>query len=111
MAKRHDLALAGLGIAYLFEPLVERDLAAGRLVEILSEAAITEPGLFPDVPLRAAAASKLRAPIGGVPRPARPHRPTSEPGRTLNAAATTRVGLATAPRIPAFARAFPARIP
>ena len=66
MAKRHDLALAGLGIAYLIEPLVERDLAAGGLVENLPTAAITEPGLFPDVPRRAAAASKLRALIGVV---------------------------------------------
>ncbi len=56
-----ELALAGLGIASVFEPLVHRDLVAGRLVELLPEAAITEPGLFLYFPRRAAEARKLRA--------------------------------------------------
>jgi DNA-binding transcriptional LysR family regulator len=56
-----QLALAGLGVAYVFEPLVELDLAEGRLVELLADAAITEPGLFLYFPRRAAEASKLRA--------------------------------------------------
>jgi DNA-binding transcriptional LysR family regulator len=41
-----DLALGGIGIAYLFEPLVSADLRAGRLTQVLPAAAITEPGLF-----------------------------------------------------------------
>jgi DNA-binding transcriptional LysR family regulator len=56
-----ELALAGIGLAYLFEPLVEADLAAGRLAEVLPEAAILEPGLFLYFPRRAALAPKLRA--------------------------------------------------
>jgi DNA-binding transcriptional LysR family regulator len=56
-----ELALAGLGVAYVFEPLVHSDLAGGRLVELLPEAAITEPGLFLYFPRRAAGARKLRA--------------------------------------------------
>jgi DNA-binding transcriptional LysR family regulator len=56
-----DLALAGIGIAYIFEPLVRDDLAAGRLVELMPEAAIEEPGLFVYFPRRAAMAPKLRA--------------------------------------------------
>lgn len=56
-----DLALAGLGLAYVFEPLVRADLAAGRLVQILPQTAIEEPGLFLYFPRRAAMAPKLRA--------------------------------------------------
>jgi DNA-binding transcriptional LysR family regulator len=56
-----ELALAGLGIASVFKPLVHTDLVAGRLVELLPEAAITEPGLFLYFPRRAAEARKLRA--------------------------------------------------
>lgn len=56
-----ELALAGLGVAYVFEPLVQMDLAGGRLVELLPEAAITEPGLFLYFPRRAAEARKLQA--------------------------------------------------
>src|SRR5436190_1861495 len=41
-----DLALAGVGLAYVFEPLVRADLAAGRLVQVLPQSAIEEPGLF-----------------------------------------------------------------
>lgn len=56
-----DLALAGVGLAYVFEPLVRADLAAGRLVQILPQTAIEEPGLFLYFPRRAAMAPKLRA--------------------------------------------------
>ncbi len=56
-----DLALAGIGIAYLFEPLAAADLAAGRLRQVLAESAIVEPGLFLYFPRRAAEAPKLRA--------------------------------------------------
>ncbi len=56
-----ELALAGVGIAYVFEPLVERDLAGGHLIELLPEASITEPGLFLYFPRRTAETRKLRA--------------------------------------------------
>ncbi len=56
-----ELAVAGLGLAYVFEPLVQRDITEGRLVELLPAAAITEPGLFLYFPRRAAEARKLRA--------------------------------------------------
>jgi DNA-binding transcriptional LysR family regulator len=56
-----ELTLAGLGLAYVFEPLVRGDLAAGRLAEVLPDAAIEEPGFFLYFPERAAMAPKLRA--------------------------------------------------
>lgn len=56
-----ELALAGVGIAYLYEPFVRADLAAGRLIEVLPDAAIEEPGLFLYFPRRASLAPKLRA--------------------------------------------------
>jgi DNA-binding transcriptional LysR family regulator len=56
-----ELALAGVGLAYLFEPLVRADIAAGRLTQILPKSAIEEPGLFLYYPRRAAMAPKLRA--------------------------------------------------
>ncbi|MER9236744.1 LysR family transcriptional regulator [Mesorhizobium sp. M0622] len=56
-----DMALAGIGLAYLFEPLVKADIGAGRLVEVLRDASIDEPGLFLYFPRRAAMAPKLRA--------------------------------------------------
>jgi len=56
-----DLALAGVGLAYLFEPLVRADIAAGRLIQVLPKAAIEEPGLFLYYPRRATLAPKLRA--------------------------------------------------
>lgn len=55
-----DLALAGVGIAYIFEPLVRTDLAEGRLIAVLPQTAIEEPGLFLYFPKRAALAPKLR---------------------------------------------------
>ena len=56
-----ELALAGIGLAYIFAPLVAADLAAGRLVRVLPQAAIEEPGLFLYFPKGAAQAPKLRA--------------------------------------------------
>jgi DNA-binding transcriptional LysR family regulator len=61
-----QLALLGVGIAYLFEPLVRDDLAAGRLEQILPESAIEEPGLFLYFPRYASNAPKLRAFIDAV---------------------------------------------
>jgi len=56
-----DLALDGLGIAYLFEPQVADDLAAGRLVHILPRTAIEEPGFFLYFPERQRQSPRLRA--------------------------------------------------
>ena len=56
-----DLALAGIGIAYLFEPLVRADIRAGHLKWILPEASIEEPGLFLYFPRGASTMPKLRA--------------------------------------------------
>ena len=52
------MAFAGIGLAYLFEPLVRADIQTGRIIEILREAAIDEPGLF-SIPRRASMAPKL----------------------------------------------------
>jgi len=56
-----ELALAGVGVAYIFEPLVREELRSGRLQRLLPEAAFEEPGLFLYFPRRAAMAPKLRA--------------------------------------------------
>jgi DNA-binding transcriptional LysR family regulator len=56
-----ELALAGCGIAYIFEPLVRRAIRDGRLRWILPETAIEEDGLFLYYASRAALAPKLRA--------------------------------------------------
>ena len=56
-----ELALAGVGIAYLFEPLVRRHLLEGALHPVLPASAIEEPGLFAYYPRRASEAPKLRA--------------------------------------------------
>ena len=56
-----DLALDGLGIAYVFEPQVRGDLDAGRLVHILPQTAIEEPGFFLYFPKRQRQSPKLRA--------------------------------------------------
>lgn len=56
-----ELGLTGVGLIYVFEPLVRDHLAAGRLVQVLPEAAIEEPGLFLYFPRRASMAPKLRA--------------------------------------------------
>jgi DNA-binding transcriptional LysR family regulator len=56
-----ELALAGIGIAYVFEPLVRTDIREKRLRWIIPDAAIEEPGLFLYFPRRASDAPKLRA--------------------------------------------------
>ena len=68
-----DLALDGVGLAYVFEPLVRDDLDAGRLVHILPETAIEEPGFFLYFPERQRQSPKLRALIEvvrGMQKPA-----------------------------------------
>jgi len=55
-----ELALAGVGIAYLFEPLVRSELRAGTLHQLLPRTAFEEPGLSLYFPRRAARAPKLR---------------------------------------------------
>jgi len=56
-----QLAVAGLGIAYVLEPLIAGELAGGVLREVLPQAAVEEPGLFLYFPQKAARAAKLRA--------------------------------------------------
>ena len=56
-----DLALAGVGIAYILEPLVRHHLREGRLTWILPASAIEMDGLFLYYPRRASLAPKLRA--------------------------------------------------
>jgi DNA-binding transcriptional LysR family regulator len=56
-----DLALAGVGIAYLFEPLARTHLESGELRQVLPEAAIEEPGLFLYFPRHLSETPKLRA--------------------------------------------------
>ena len=61
-----ELALAGTGLAYIFEPLVTSDIAAGRLMQVLPKSAIEQPGLFLYFTRRADMAPKLRAFIDTV---------------------------------------------
>ncbi|MFO1147560.1 MAG: LysR family transcriptional regulator [Alsobacter sp.] len=56
-----DLALADVGIAYVYEPLVRGDLLSRRLVRILPDTAIEEDGLFLYFVRRAQLAPKFRA--------------------------------------------------
>jgi len=56
-----ELAIEGIGIAYIFEPLVRTDLREERLRWVLPEASLQEDGLFVYFPRRAALAPKLRA--------------------------------------------------
>jgi DNA-binding transcriptional LysR family regulator len=56
-----DLALAGVGIAYLPEPIVRRDIREGRLKPLLPQSTTDEDGLFLYYPRRASLAPKLRA--------------------------------------------------
>ena len=56
-----ELAIEGIGIAYIFEPLVRTDLRAGRLRWVLPEASLQADGLFVYFPRHAARAPKLRA--------------------------------------------------
>lgn len=69
-----DLALAGVGIAYVFEPLARKELRAGRLLRLLPHAAIEEDGLFLYYPRRASLAPKLRAFIEAAKMAARAAR-------------------------------------
>lgn len=72
-----DLALAGVGIAYLFAPLVRRHLRDGVLRWLLPDSAIEEPGLFLYFPRRASEAPKLRAFIDAARRHG-PRGPSAE---------------------------------
>jgi DNA-binding transcriptional LysR family regulator len=56
-----ELALSGVGIAYLFEPLVRADIRERKLKWLLPKASIEEPGLFLYFPRNAANTPKLRA--------------------------------------------------
>ncbi len=55
-----DLALAGLGIAYIFEPLVRVEIRDRRLRWLIPAASIEKPGLFLYFPKGAAEMPKLR---------------------------------------------------
>jgi DNA-binding transcriptional LysR family regulator len=56
-----ELALAGIGIAYVLEPLVRSALREKRLRWLLPEASVEEPGLFLYFPRGASTMPKLRA--------------------------------------------------
>jgi len=56
-----DLALAGIGIAYIYEPLVRAEIREKKLRWIIPEASIEEPGLFLYFPRLASEMPKLRA--------------------------------------------------
>jgi hypothetical protein len=56
-----DLALAGVGIAYILEPLVRRHIREGQLKWLLPRSALEADGLFLYYPRRASLAPKLRA--------------------------------------------------
>ena len=56
-----SLALAGVGIAYVVEPLARRYLREGSLKWLLPQTAIEHDGLFLYYPKRASLAPKLRA--------------------------------------------------
>jgi DNA-binding transcriptional LysR family regulator len=55
------LALAGVGIAYIFEPLARRYVRDGSLEWLLPQTAVEHDGLFLYYPRRASLAPKLRA--------------------------------------------------
>jgi DNA-binding transcriptional LysR family regulator len=61
-----ELVLRGVGIAYIFEPLVRDDLRAGRLRQIMPASSLEEPGLFLYFPRYASETPKLRAFIDTV---------------------------------------------
>jgi len=56
-----ELALSGIGIAYVFEPLVRTEIGEQRLRWLIPDASIEEPGLFLYFPRRASDTPKLRA--------------------------------------------------
>jgi DNA-binding transcriptional LysR family regulator len=55
------LALAGIGIASVFEPMARRQLRDGSLKWLLPQTAVEHEGLFLYYPRRASLAPKLRA--------------------------------------------------
>lgn len=61
-----QLAQAGMGVCYTFEPLARDKLQAGQLLEILPEASLKEDGLSLYFPQHASRAPKLRAFIDTV---------------------------------------------
>jgi DNA-binding transcriptional LysR family regulator len=56
-----DLALAGVGITYTFEPLARRYIREGRLKWLMPQTAVRQGGLYLYYPQRASMAPKLRA--------------------------------------------------
>jgi DNA-binding transcriptional LysR family regulator len=56
-----ELALTGIGVAYMAEPLVRRHIREGALKWLLPQSATEEDGLFLYYPRRASMAPKLRA--------------------------------------------------
>jgi DNA-binding transcriptional LysR family regulator len=56
-----SLALAGVGVAYVHEPLARPYLRDGSLKWLLPETAVEHDGLFLYYPRRASLAPKLRA--------------------------------------------------
>jgi DNA-binding transcriptional LysR family regulator len=58
-----ELALAGVGVAYLFEPLARAHIAAGRLRPVMPGSSIDEPGLFLYFPRHLSGAPRIRAVI------------------------------------------------
>lgn len=66
-----DAALDGIGIAFVFEGLVDEHLRAGRLVRVLDEWCPFFPGLYLYYPSRRQQPTVLRAFLDFI-RPARP---------------------------------------
>ncbi|MFT3913973.1 MAG: LysR substrate-binding domain-containing protein [Anaeromyxobacteraceae bacterium] len=60
-ALTHALALAGVGLAYLFEPLIEEELKRGKLRVVLEPYAAEVPGFFLYFPSRAQVSPAFRA--------------------------------------------------
>jgi DNA-binding transcriptional LysR family regulator len=61
MTEALNLALAGVGIAYILEPLARRYVREGTLKWLLPQTAVEHDGLFLYYPRRASLAPKLRA--------------------------------------------------
>lgn len=61
LALARTAALDGVALAYLADPLVEPDLAEGRLETVLDAFAFTSPGVFLYYPSRGQVLPKLRA--------------------------------------------------
>jgi DNA-binding transcriptional LysR family regulator len=61
MTEALSLALAGVGIAYIVEPLARRYVRDGSLKWLLPQTAVEHDGLFLYYPRRASLAPKLRA--------------------------------------------------